>query len=41
MQIPSGTTNFFSGNNFINQRFAAELTAVFVQGSYKFAGPFD
>ena len=37
----AGTTNFFSGNSFINQRFAAEQTAVFVQGSYKFAGPSD
>ena len=41
MQIPSGTTNFFSAGNFISQRFAAEQTAVFVQGSYKFAGPSD
>jgi hypothetical protein len=41
MQVPSGTTNFFSKGDFINQRFAAEQTAVFVQASYKFAGPSD
>jgi hypothetical protein len=41
MQIPTGTTDFFSRNVFYNERFAAEQIAVFVQGSYKFAGPFD
>ena len=42
MQIPSGKTNFFSRVQQLHQSgFAAEQTAVFVQGSYKFAGPFD
>jgi len=37
MQIPAGTTNFFSKNQFLNQRYATEQTATFVQGSYKFS----
>jgi opacity protein-like surface antigen len=36
--VPSGLTNFFSTGNYINQRFAAEQTAVFLQGSLKFDG---
>jgi opacity protein-like surface antigen len=39
MAVPSGTTNFFSEGKFQNERFATELTAVFVQGSYKFGAP--
>jgi hypothetical protein len=41
MQIPTRTTNFFSTNVFYNERFATEQTAVFAQGTYKFAGPFE
>jgi len=41
MSVPSGTTNFFSKGDFINQRFATEQSAVLVQGSYQFNGPAD
>jgi hypothetical protein len=41
MQIPTGTTNFFSKGEFFNQRYATEQTALFAQGSYKFNGPLD
>jgi hypothetical protein len=41
MQIPTGTTDVFSSNVFYNERFAAEQTAVFAKGSYKFASPAD
>jgi hypothetical protein len=41
MQVPNGTTNFFSQGTFYNQRYAAEQTALFAQGSYKFVGPSD
>lgn len=41
MQVPNGTTNFFSQGTFYNQRYAAEQAALFAQGSYKFVGPSD
>ena len=41
MQIPTGTTNFFSKGEFFNQRYATEQTALFAQGTYKFNGPLD
>jgi opacity protein-like surface antigen len=40
MNIPSGTTNFFSRpGDFINQKFSVEQTAVYAQGAFKFDGP--
>jgi opacity protein-like surface antigen len=39
MQVPQGLTNFFSGGNYIPQRFEVEQASVFAQGSYKFNAP--
>jgi hypothetical protein len=35
MWVPDGKTDFFSTGEFAKQRFAAEQSALFVQGSYK------
>ena len=39
MAVPQGLTNFFSSNEFTQERFSTEQAAVFVQGSYKFEAP--
>jgi len=39
MQVPKGLTNFFSSNEFTQERFSTEHTAIFAQGSYKFGMP--
>ena len=39
MAVPQGLTNFFSRNEFTQERFSTEQAAVFVQGAYKFEAP--
>jgi len=39
MAVPQGLTNFFSRNEFTQERFSTENAAVFVQGSYTFDAP--
>ncbi len=39
MAVPQGLTNFFSRNEFTQERFSTEQAAVFVQGAYKLEAP--